>query len=148
MYTHPSPPWFDLAGQIAGSIADELARRRQRQLRRPPIPRGKTLRPGADTPCWNQLVARVAPLLRKRGAKALLARELGLHRARMTDFFVNRSAMPDAERLLRLFEWLALQAAEARRRADAQAALDPDSSPASAASVPATRANVRNTNIR
>jgi len=51
------------------------------------------------------LVDAIRPLVRRPGAKAILAAELGLHRARMTDFFVNRSGMPDAERTLLLIEW-------------------------------------------
>ena len=98
MYEYNRPPYFDLLGNIVWSLAEELARARRRRLKRPPVARGKTLRPGASTPCWNLVVANVEPLLRRRGAKALLARELGVNRGRMTDFFVRRSAMPDAER--------------------------------------------------
>ncbi len=109
-YVYPPVPWFDLLGQIVWFVTEELARARAGRLPRPVVRRGATLRPGSDTPCWNLLVADIAPQLRRRGAKALLARELGLHRARMTDFFVRRAAMPDAERLLRLLAWRARQA--------------------------------------
>jgi hypothetical protein len=51
----------------------------------------------------------VLPKLQRRGTKALLARELGLHRARMGDYFIRRRAMPDAERTLHLLTWLARQ---------------------------------------
>lgn len=54
----------------------------------------------------------IRPKLRKRGARALLARELGLHRARMGEFFFRRTGMPDAERTLRLLLWLARQPAD------------------------------------
>ena len=81
-------------------------RRRQEHRRRlNRIRRGATLRPGPKTPLWNALVDAIRPLVRRPGAKAILAAELGLHRARMTDFFVNRSGMPDAERTLLLIEW-------------------------------------------
>lgn len=105
MYEYNPPPCFDLIGNLVWLMAEELARVRRKRLPRPVITRGKTLRPGPDTPCWNLLADTITPLLRRRGAKALLARELGLNRGRVTEFFVQRSAMPDAERLLRLLEW-------------------------------------------
>jgi len=55
------------------------------------------------------VVALVGPRLRRRGARALLARELGLHRARIGEYFNRPSAMPDAERTLRLLVWLSRQ---------------------------------------
>jgi hypothetical protein len=146
MYEYRRPIYCDLVGEIVWFMAEEMARARHRRLKRPPVPRGKTLRPGAATPCWNLLAANVEPLLRRRGAKALLARDLGLNRGRMTDFFVNRSAMPDAERLLRLLEWYAWRLAEDRQRL-----LFRNGGPASPPSARATAfppTNVRNTNIR
>lgn len=50
------------------------------------------------------------PILQKRGARAILARELGLHKARMGDFFDRCQAMPDAERTLLLLVYLARRA--------------------------------------
>jgi transcriptional regulator with XRE-family HTH domain len=67
------------------------------------------------------------PLLRRRGSQAILARELGVHRARIGEFLRNGSAMPDAERALRLLVLLARTA----RTPDTGASPD----------------NVRNTNI-
>jgi len=80
-------------------------------LRPPPKrkARGGTLRPGAETPLWNALVEEVRPLLRKRGTRALLARELAVHRTRITEFFITQHAMPDAERTLELLLWLGRQ---------------------------------------
>ncbi len=66
-----------------------------------------TLRPGADTPLWNELARMTLPLLHKRGSKAHLARLLGLPRQRLTAFFVRGSATPDAERTLLLLVWIA-----------------------------------------
>jgi len=66
-----------------------------------------TLRPGSETPLWNQLVKTVRPLLKQRGAKALLARELGLPRQRVHEFLVGRTAQPGAERALFLLAWAA-----------------------------------------
>jgi transcriptional regulator with XRE-family HTH domain len=51
----------------------------------------------------------VEPLLAQRGSRALLARELGLHRSQVSKFFRRKSAMPDAERTLQLLVWLARQ---------------------------------------
>jgi hypothetical protein len=87
----------------------EKAMRKRRETRRPRIKRGATLRPSDDTPLWNAVGSLVGPRLRRRGASALLARELGLHRARIGEFFNRRSTMPDAERTLRLLVWLSRQ---------------------------------------
>ncbi len=90
-------------------VATELSRSLRKKLKAAPRRRGATLRPGLETPLWNALVQGVRPFLRRRGAKALLARELCLDRSRMSQFFVNRRAMPDAERTLELLVWLARQ---------------------------------------
>ncbi len=132
MYEYNPPPLFDLIGNLVWLMAEDFARlRRSRLSHRPKISRGKTLRPGPDTRCWNEFADKIAPLLRRRGAKALLARELGLNRGRISEFFVKRSAMPDAERLLRLLEWYAWRLASDRQQRTF-----------------VSRPNVRNTNIR
>lgn len=64
---------------------------------------------GPAGPLWNALLALVGPRLHRRGARALLARELGVHRARIGEYFKRWSAMPDAERTLRLLVWLSRQ---------------------------------------
>lgn len=69
--------------------------------------RNWTLRPGAETPLWNELVRRVAPLLEKRGAKAQLARQLALPRQRLQDCLRAKNSMLDGERTLLLMAWLA-----------------------------------------
>jgi hypothetical protein len=99
----------ELIDLLAQSLTREMHRRRE--ARRPRIKRGATLRPSDDTPLWNALVALTAPRLRRRGARALLARELDLHRARIGEYFSRRSAMPDAERTLQLLVWLSRQSA-------------------------------------
>lgn len=91
--------------EAAVLLAQEM-REKERLTRRR---RGSTLRPGLETPLWNALRASTLPLLKKRGAKALLARELALDPSRMTDFFVKKHAMPDAERTLELLCWLGRQ---------------------------------------
>ncbi len=70
---------------------------------------GATVRPGRDTPLWNQLAADVRPLLKKRGEKAQLARLLGLQRQAVNEYFVSGRRMPDAERTLLLLEWVRLR---------------------------------------
>lgn len=77
------------------------ARRRHRTPRR-----GLTLRPGPDTPLWNELVRQVRPHLRKRGSMAQLARLLGLPRQRLHDCLKAGSACLDGERTLLLIGWL------------------------------------------
>ena len=93
---------IDLLEAAAVDVAREL---RKHSKSRPPT-RGATVRPGVDTPHWIALVDMVRPHLRRRGAKAQLARELGLHRGRVSQFFGSRSAMPDAERTLLILIWL------------------------------------------
>ena len=53
----------------------EAAMHKRREARRPRIKRGATLRPSDDTPLWNALISLVGPKLRRRGARALLARD-------------------------------------------------------------------------
>lgn len=93
--------------EAAGVAIARIARRRLKPRPRPG--RGATLRPGVDTPLWLALVAQIRPFLRVRGAKALLARELALDPSRVSQFFVRRTASPDAERTLQLLGWLGRQ---------------------------------------
>lgn len=72
--------------------------------------RGHTMKPGADTPLWNELVKQLQPHLRKRGEKARLARLLGLPRQRVHQLLRARTACADAERTLLLLCWLAAKA--------------------------------------
>lgn len=89
-------------------IAAEMAIHGARKLRRPqpPDPRGRILRPGQETPRWNRLAATALKLLRRRGDKAKLARTLGISRQRLHLLLTARTACPDAERTLRLLEWV------------------------------------------
>ena len=93
----------DALSEIAAASVRQLARRHGAKRKRG----GETLRPGADTPLWNALVAEARPWLARRGEQALLARLLGVPRQRVHDFVVGRGRMPDAERTLLLLEWLA-----------------------------------------
>jgi hypothetical protein len=95
--------------------AEELARAAARQLLRPSPRRNSTLRPGIDTPLWNALVSVVRPHLRRRGEKINLGRELGVPPQRIHEYFVSRTAAPDAERTLALLVWLARRTPTERR---------------------------------
>ena len=92
---------------VLGAISDHARESARRRLSRRRINvGGATIRPGADTPLWNRLVADVRPLLKARGEKAQLARLLGVQRQAVNEYFVSRTRMPDAERVLLLQEWL------------------------------------------
>jgi hypothetical protein len=55
---------------------------------------------------WNVCATLLRRELRKYGAKAQLARYLGVPRQRLQDFLKSRSRLPDAELTLRLLHWL------------------------------------------
>ena len=55
------------------------------------------------------------PQLRRRGEKINLGRELGVPPQRIHEYFVARTAAPDAERTLALLVWLARRPAIDRR---------------------------------
>jgi hypothetical protein len=96
--------------QMAGVLAlqsEELIRATARNVLRPAVRRNATLRPGPNTPLWNALVAAIRPHLRRRGEKINLGRELGVPPQRIHEYFVARTATPDAERTLDLVVWLA-----------------------------------------
>lgn len=67
---------------------------------------GGTLRPGNETPLWNELRRQLRPHLRRYGRQANLARLLGLPRQRVNAFVTGGGEMPDAERTLQLLAWL------------------------------------------
>lgn len=92
---------------ITAAFAAAREARKARARGRPrPRRRSLTLRPGPETPLWNELVRQVRPHLRKYGAKAQLARLLGLPRQRLQDCLKAGSASLDAERTLLLLGWL------------------------------------------
>jgi len=100
--------WFiELLDEALVELAKASARRAQRCLAaRKRVRRWQTLRPGVDTPLWNTLARAVEAQLKRRGAKARLARLLGLSRQRLHLLIVARTAYPDAERALLLQLWL------------------------------------------
>ena len=63
--------------------------------------------PGLDSPLWNLFAARLRERLKPYGAKARLARFLGIPRQRLDDFLRSRSRLPDAEVTLQLLIWYA-----------------------------------------
>lgn len=96
-----------LIDAAAKASAEAAAARAVAARRRHRPPRSQlTLRPGPDTPLWNELVKQVRPHLRKRGSKAQLARLLGLPRQRLQDCLKAGAACLDAERTLLLLGWL------------------------------------------
>lgn len=106
----PFPYSFWPIEMLLGSLSD-LGRASARRRMAPRRTGGATIRPGRDTPLWNQLVADVRPLLKQRGEKAQLARLLGLQRQAVNAYFVSGRRMPDAERTLLLLEWVQLRQA-------------------------------------
>lgn len=72
------------------------------------VPRriGCTLRPGRETPLWNELRVQLRRHLQRRGTQARLGRLLGLPRQRINAFVTGGGEMPDAERTLQLLAWL------------------------------------------
>lgn len=70
------------------------------------VSRGGTIRPGPDTPLWNELAAEARQLIRHYGEKANLARFLGVPRQRVHQYLMDQSAGPDAERTLLLLAWV------------------------------------------
>jgi hypothetical protein len=105
MYEHPRMQMVEplaLALDAAVSAGIRAGKRAISRRRR-----NSTLKPGPDTPLWNELAKACAANLRKRGDKAKLARIVGLPRQRINDLLVAHSACPDAERTLRLLLWLA-----------------------------------------
>lgn len=104
-------------GEVLELAARELsiAAKRKIDSRKPRARRGSTLRPSAETPLWNAVISQVKPHLKKRGDRAVLARELGVHRARIGEYFDTQTAMPDAERALQLLIWVARRQEQAKR---------------------------------
>jgi len=103
---HPRLKLLDLAvdslihaARETGLQAAKLGPERQRKSYR-------TLKPGSDTPLWNELRQRVAKQLIKRGEKINLARFLGVSRQRLHLIISARAASPDAERTLLLLAWV------------------------------------------
>ncbi len=102
----PTPLPLRLVEDLIAAAAESVRRARMPRVPRRPLRSQRTLRPGPDTPLWNELVRQVRPHLRKRGSKAQLARLLGLPRQRLQDCLKSGAACLDAERTLLLLGWL------------------------------------------
>lgn len=88
----------------AAEATAKLARKKYREARRR---RGyEALRPGSDTPLWNELARACVSDLARYGEKAKLARLLGVSRQRLHMLLVAQTACADAERALQLLAWL------------------------------------------
>lgn len=104
-------PRFRVHAEIVNLLADaaiesaaRLARTAESLRKAKPI--GNTLKPGPDTPLWNELSLGVRSRLNRHGEKARLGRVLGIPRQRVHELFKKRTYMPDAERTLLLLVWL------------------------------------------
>lgn len=92
-----------LLEEAAASVLEAKDKNRRARRRRV----GATLRPGAETPLWNELRTAVHLSTRKYGDQVKLARILGLPRQRVNSYLTGGGQMPDAERTLLLIGWLA-----------------------------------------
>lgn len=108
MYNTPTAlqPLLALADELLNASETTARRTAQTYHHVTRKSRGGTLRPGPDTPLWNELAAETRRLIRKRGEKANLGRFLGLPRQRVHEFLMEKSAGPDTERTLRLLIWV------------------------------------------
>jgi hypothetical protein len=109
------PPQLKLHGALALALFDAAfatarAAAHTIDATRRPKDFGRTLRPGAQTPLWNELIKFAAPFMHRRGTKTKLARLLGVPRQRIQDYLKQRTAAPDAERTLLLLCWAAARA--------------------------------------
>jgi hypothetical protein len=93
-----------MAAEMARRSAKEFRIEQRRRSRRG----GATLRPGKETPLWNELRKQLQPHLRVYGQQVNLGRLLGLPRQRINGFVTGGGEMPDAERTLQLLAWLSL----------------------------------------
>lgn len=86
-----------VGGESIKALADLRPKRRGIYLAR---------RPGAETPCWNRVVTMIRAELSPPGAKARMARYLGIPRQRLTEYLTSRKRLPDAEVTLQMLHWL------------------------------------------
>ena len=104
---HPRlQPLSELVGVLEVAGRESVKALRQSYHRRTRLRIGSTLRPGPDTPIWNELAKVTAAHLTHWGDKALLARQLGVPRQRLHEYLVAKTACPDTERALHLLAWL------------------------------------------
>jgi len=89
-----------LAADESAKTARKVYKERTRQRR------GSTLRPGTETPLWNELARAATEQMTRYGDKARLARILGVPRQRVHQYLRSQSSCPDAERTLLMLAWL------------------------------------------
>jgi hypothetical protein len=115
MYLRRNHPKLDLPVALADllvaasvTMAQQAGQAFRLELQRRTVRRkgGNTLRPGPQTPLWNELRRQLRPHLLRYGHQANLARLLGLPRQRVNAFVTGGGEMPDAERTLQLLAWL------------------------------------------
>jgi hypothetical protein len=97
--------WLELSEMLAVAACTG-ARRARKAFYRHPAKGYLTRRPGTESPMWNVCATLLRRASRPYGAKARLARYLGIPRQRLNDFLHCRSRLPDAELTLRLLHWL------------------------------------------
>lgn len=97
---------MDLSEGLAYVARETIKLAQKSYKERHPQHRGATVRPGPDTPLWNELAAEARRLIRKRGEQVNLGRFLGVPRQRVHQYLMEKSAGPDAERTLRLLLWV------------------------------------------
>ena len=103
--SHPAfKPWSLLADALFAAAA-EISRAQKSRRKKA----GAGMRPVTDTPLWNVVIAEAKKNLRRYGAKADLARHLGIPRQRLNDFLQARTRLPNAEIALRLTSWICEQ---------------------------------------
>ena len=89
----------------AAQATAKAARRKYREATRKKS--FTAVKPGAETPLWNELARACEAQLTRYGEKARLARILGVTRQRIHLLLVAKTACADAERTLQLLAWLA-----------------------------------------
>lgn len=102
----PSNNFLQVLAEAAIEIAKQAPQAFRVEAKRRTRRGGGTLRPGRETPLWNDLRRQLRPHLRKYGNQANLGRLLGLPRQRINAFVTSGGQMPDAERTLQLLVWL------------------------------------------
>lgn len=106
-------PQLEIPVELAIALMEAASRsvresmQRYRRSRRPR--RGDTLKPGPETPLWNELRHAVRGQLTRYGDKARLGRLLGLPRQRVNDLLKEERYLPDAERTLLILVWLQMR---------------------------------------
>lgn len=103
--THPRLRlWADISDALI--VAARSGTHRIHSALRSRRPRSHlTRRPGAGSPMWNVCAGLFRRALQPYGAKARLARHLGIPRQRLNDFLHSHSRLPDAELTLQLLHW-------------------------------------------